>query len=119
MLALVEGGEGFAIHRTYLTADGVKAAVDPVKMALGAVAGGSVRLICGKRGVLAVAEGIESALSIPALDPRLTGASVWAALSASGMRSLRLPMVPCLKDVVDLVFRTASGGLDFPLVNWP
>lgn len=91
MLALVEGGEGFAVHRTYLTADGAKAAVDPVKMMLGGCAGGTVRLICGNRGVLAVSEGIESALSIPALDPRLTGASIWAALSASGMRSLRLP----------------------------
>ncbi len=91
MLALVEGGEGFAVHRTYLTADGEKAVVDPVKMTLGACAGGAVRLICGNRSVLAVAEGIESALSIPALDPLLTGASIWAALSASGMRSLRLP----------------------------
>jgi hypothetical protein len=91
MLAQVEGGEGFAIHRTYLTADGAKAAVDPVKMMLGGCAGGAVRLIHGNRGVLVVAEGIESTLSLPALDPRLTGASIWAALSASGMRSLRLP----------------------------
>lgn len=92
MLAQVEGGDGFAIHRTFLKPDGSgKAAVDTAKMALGGCAGGAVRLICGNCGVLAVAEGIESALSIPALDPLLTGTSIWAALSASGMRSLRLP----------------------------
>ena len=92
MLAQVEGGEGFAIHRTFLRPDGSgKAEVDTVKMMLGGCAGGAVRLICGNCGVLAVAEGIESALSLPALDPRLTGASIWAALSAPGMRSLRLP----------------------------
>ncbi len=91
MLALVEGGESFAIHRTYLTADGAKAAVEPVKMMLGTCAGGAVRLICGNCGMSAVAEGIESALSLPAVAPRLAGASIWAALSASGMRSLRLP----------------------------
>ena len=45
MLALVEGGEGFSIHRTYLQHDGLaKSQVAPSKAMLGAVSGGAVRL---------------------------------------------------------------------------
>jgi len=64
LVALVNGGDGFAVHRTYLRADGSgKAAVDPPKAMLGAVAGGAVRLTDGP-GPLVVAEGIETALSL-------------------------------------------------------
>ena len=90
MLALIEGGEGFAIHRTYLQHDGMaKSQVTPTKAMLGAVSGGSVRLTA-TRGPLIVAEGIETALSLPCglIDGPHT---VWAALSTSGMRGLRLP----------------------------
>lgn len=45
LVAVVEGGAGFAVHRTYLRANGSgKAAVDPARAMLGAVAGGAVRL---------------------------------------------------------------------------
>lgn len=91
VVALVEGGEGFAVHRTYLRPDGSGKAglAGGDKLMLGATAGGAVRLSEGPER-LAVAEGIESALSLLCgllAEP----ATVWAALSTSGMRSLRLP----------------------------
>lgn len=93
MVALVEGAEGFAVHRTWLRADGSgKADADPPKAMLGAVAGGAVRLAEGPSR-LAVAEGIETALSL-ASGLLSTPAAVWAALSTSGMAGLRLPDLP-------------------------
>lgn len=93
ILALVEGGDGFAVHRTYLRPDGSgKAEIEPPKAMLGAVAGGAVRLIersCG----LVVAEGIETALSL-ACGLLPAPAAIWATLSTSGMRGLRLPHPP-------------------------
>ena len=93
LIALIEGAGAFAVHRTYLRPDGTgKAAVDPAKAMLGAVAGGAVRLALGP-GPLVVAEGIETALS---LASGLLGrpATIWAALSTSGIRGLRLPSQP-------------------------
>ncbi len=93
LVALIEGGDAFAVHRTYLRPDGTgKAAVDPAKAMLGAVAGGAVRLT-EAQGPLVVAEGIETALS---LASGLLGrpATIWAALSTSGLRGLRLPPSP-------------------------
>jgi len=94
MVALVEGGEGFSVHRTYLRPDGSGKAglAGGDKLMLGATAGGAVRL-SGGVSRLVVAEGIESALSLLCgllAEP----ASVWAALSTSGLRSLRLPEKP-------------------------
>jgi hypothetical protein len=93
LVALVEGGDAFAVHRTYLLPDGSgKAAIEPAKMMLGAVAGGAVRLTDGPGG-LVVAEGIETALSLAC--GLLSGpATIWAALSTSGMQALRLPDTP-------------------------
>ncbi|OYX78186.1 MAG: hypothetical protein B7Y82_04720 [Sphingomonadales bacterium 32-65-25] len=93
MVGLVEGGDGWAVHRTYLRDDGTgKAAVEPAKAMLGATAGGAVRL-SGGPGRLVVAEGIETALAL------LCGLSdgpamVWAGLSTSGLRGLHLPAQP-------------------------
>ena len=93
IVALVEGGEGFAVHRTYLRIDGTgKAEVEPPKAMLGAVAGGAVCVAEGA-GPLVVAEGIETALSL--VCGLLRGpATVWAALSTSGLRGLHLPPEP-------------------------
>tara|TARA_R110002126_G_scaffold204488_1_gene351879 strand:- start:1679 stop:2566 length:888 start_codon:yes stop_codon:yes gene_type:complete len=90
MVALVEGCPRVAVHRTYLQLDGRgKATVAQPKMMLGATAGGAVRLVQGD-GPLVVAEGIETALSVA--SGLLSGpATIWAALSASGIASLRLP----------------------------
>lgn len=93
LVALVEGINSFAVHRTYLTSDGTwKADVDPKKAMLGSVAGGAVRL-AHHPGPLVVAEGIETGLSL--LSGLLSGpARVWAALSTSGMKTLELPPHP-------------------------
>ena len=93
MLALIEGADGFALHRTWLAPDGSgKAPVTPAKAMLGAAAGGAVRLAHGP-GRLIVGEGIESTLSAFILRGDAT-AQVWAALSTSGMGGLRLPAEP-------------------------
>ncbi|WP_246139576.1 DUF7146 domain-containing protein [Phaeobacter marinintestinus] len=93
LVARVDGCDHFAVHRTYLAADGSgKADVMPNKAMLGSVRGGAVRLASGT-GPLVVCEGIETGLSlVQALADRNT--SVWAALSTSGMSALRLPSVP-------------------------
>ena len=90
MVAMVEGSERFAIHRTYLCLSGDgKADISPAKAMLGTVAGGAVRLSVGG-DKLVVCEGIETGLSL--LSGLLRGpATVWAALSTSGMKRLTLP----------------------------
>ena len=93
MVAAVEGAGLPAVHRTYLRPDGSgKADVEPAKAMLGATAGGAVRL-AGGPSRLVVAEGIESGLSLACglLDGPAT---LWAALSTSGLRGLRLPLQP-------------------------
>ena len=90
MVALVEGADLPAVHRTYLRLEGHgKAAVDPAKAMLGSVLGGAVRL-AHAQGPLVVAEGIETALSL-ASGLLSAPATIWAALSTSGLRGLRLP----------------------------
>jgi putative DNA primase/helicase len=90
MVALVtRGADGspLAIHRTFLTRDGQgKAPIAPSKMMLGPCGGGVVRLgpISDR---LMIAEGIETALSAM----QATRQAAWAALSASGLRTLELP----------------------------
>ena len=84
--------EPVAVHRTWLVEPGLKAKVEPAKAMLGRCLGGAVRL-SGGNGALVVAEGIETALSLPrselGVSPR-----VWAALSTSGMKALTLPSEP-------------------------
>lgn len=93
MIAQVEGAERFAVHRTYLNAKGAgKANVSPSKAMLGQVGGGAVRLSEGA-DALAVAEGLESALSL-LCGPLSGSVAVWATLSTSGMSGLRLPGRP-------------------------
>ncbi|SPF81139.1 DUF7146 domain-containing protein [Pseudoprimorskyibacter insulae] len=89
MVALVEGCKSFGIHRTYLRPDGAsKADIAPCKAMLGATSGGAVRLT-DQPGPLVVAEGIETGLSLASglLSLRAT---IWSALSTSGMRGLFL-----------------------------
>jgi hypothetical protein len=94
MLALVEGADGFAIHRTFLRPDGAGKAGLPGgdRLMLGNVLGGAVRLTGGPSR-LVVGEGLETALSLSCglLDGP---AAIWAALSAAGLRALRLPRQP-------------------------
>jgi len=90
LVAMVEGADAFAAHRTFLRADGLgKADVEPAKAMLGGTQGGAVRLAEGP-GPLVVAQGIETALSLA--SGLLRGpATIWAALSTSGLRGLHLP----------------------------
>ena len=91
MVAAVQGAGLPAVHRTYLRADGTgKAGLEGGdKLMLGGTQGGAVRLSDGPSR-LVVAEGIESGLSL--LCGLLDGpATVWAGLSTSGLRGLRLP----------------------------
>ncbi len=117
LVARVDGGRGFAVHRTYLRADGGgKADIAPSKAMLGATAGGAVRLT-REGGALVVAGGIETALSLACgqLSTPVTGtAAIWAALSANGMTRLRLPDQPghlILAADGDAVGRTAARRL--------
>lgn len=93
LVAAVQGSGSVAVHRTWLRPDGSgKADIEPAKAMLGRTQGGAVRLCVG-HARLVVAEGIESGLSL--LCGLLPGpATLWAALSTSGMRSLRLPASP-------------------------
>jgi putative DNA primase/helicase len=90
MVALVTrgtDGSPLGIHRTFLARDGFgKAPVAPNKMMLGPCRGGVVRL-ARLNDVLLVGEGIETCLAAMLA----TGYPCWAALSTSGLRSLRLP----------------------------
>ena len=90
MIALVTRGEDprpVAIHRTWLAPDGSgKASVEPAKMMLGPCKGGAVRLAPFGQPLL-VGEGIETTLAAM----QATGRCGWAALSASGVRTLDLP----------------------------
>ena len=104
MVALVEGGAGFAVHRTYLCCDGMgKADIDPPKAMLGAVTGGAVRLT-DRLGPLVVAEGDRDRAK-PCLWPpadacdRLGSAfnvwHSWAAFTPYGFTSDHCPRRRC------------------------
>lgn len=94
MVAAVQGAGLPAVHRTWLCPDGAgKADIDPAKAMLGAVSGGAVRLAGGPSRLVVAGKGIESGLSL--LCGLLDGpATVWAGLSTSGLRGLRLPPQP-------------------------
>jgi putative DNA primase/helicase len=91
MVALIvrEGSGAVAVHRTYLLASGSgKADVAPDKANLGPAGGGAVRFGMPREGEwFAIAEGIETALSIATA----CAMRVWAALSEGGIRRLVLP----------------------------
>jgi phage/plasmid primase-like uncharacterized protein len=94
-----------AIHRTFLRPDGsAKADVDPAKKMLGPTKGGAVRLTEAGE-TLAIAEGIETALSVHVAAQLPT----WAALSANGIAGLELPALPLARDVIIAVDADDSG----------
>lgn len=94
MIAKIESGGACGVHRTFLRPDGSgKAGLKGGdKLMLGSARGGSVRMP-NLSGPLVVSEGIETALSLCS-GLLCAPATVWAALSASGMRSLILPETP-------------------------
>jgi putative DNA primase/helicase len=90
MLATVSDAAGrpATIHKTYITTDGAKAAVDKVRMfCAGSVpAGGAVRL-AAPGPVLGIAEGIETALAAT----KMFGIPTWSALNAGGVEKFEPP----------------------------
>lgn len=77
-------GGFFGVHRTWLAEPGVKAPIATPKAMLGRTKGGAVRLT-DAAPVVAVAEGIESALSLRDALADRPGLAVVAALSAPGI----------------------------------
>ena len=74
------------IHRTFLTDEGRKAEVSPVKMSFGPVGGGSVRLGI-ESDTIVVGEGIESSIGAA----MRFGVVPWASLSTGNMTRLKIP----------------------------
>ncbi|GHB47566.1 hypothetical protein GCM10007094_41070 [Pseudovibrio japonicus] len=98
MVARVRGPNGLPIglHRTFLKPYGLgKASVSPARMMLGSCAGGAVRL-GPNRPMIMLAEGIETALSLGIVSHM----TVWATLSTSGLKGLRLPKIPTAEIVI-------------------
>jgi putative DNA primase/helicase len=80
-------GSVTCLHRTYLTWDGHKAAVDPPKATIGPFAGGAIRLhpACWE---MVVGEGIETTASAATI----LGIPGWAAIACGNMRArMELP----------------------------
>ena len=90
MIAAVESDAGLvAVHRTYLRADGSgKAAVTPNKKALGPIDGGAVRLAAAAERT-AIAEGVETALSVQQVERLPT----WATLGSTNLKTIKLPAI--------------------------
>ncbi len=93
LVALVRNPQGqpVSLHRTWLTLDGDgKATVSAPKKLMTGVAsltGAAIRLYPAER-CLAIAEGIETALSIRVALP---GWPVWSTINSNGMKNLILP----------------------------
>jgi putative DNA primase/helicase len=91
LIALVSDPKGapLAVHRTFITWDGGKANVDPVKASLGPIWGGAIRLDDHDPNLpLAIGEGVETAGAAGVL----LGLPVWAAISAGNLaKGLVLP----------------------------
>lgn len=91
MVALIQNvyGEFQGVHRTFLTMDGKKADLDPVKASLGTVWGSAIRFPQPGKSTswkeIVVAEGIESTLSAGLLLDLPSMAAINAGNLASGM----------------------------------
>ncbi len=99
-------GEPRTLHRTWVCADGRKAGVSPPRMLLGGhrKAGGVIRLWPDEAvaGGLAVAEGIETALTAGrAFTP------VWAAIDAGNLGAL--PVLAGIEEIVLIVDNDPAG----------
>lgn len=93
-----------AAHITFLSRDASsKAKVDPPRKIYGRAVGGSVRL-APVASEMAVAEGIETALSFM----QMTGIPTWSALSSKGLERLDLPQE--VRSVMIAADRDESGA---------
>ena len=96
------GGRFLGIQRTYLQGPH-KAPVRPVRMNLGKLTGGAVRLAEPADGVLLVGEGVESA----AAAMQRFDTPGWATLGTPGLRALVVP--EAVREVVIAADRDAPG----------
>lgn len=90
MVALVRTAEGkpCALHVTFIAADGTgKAFGQRSRLMFGPTRGHSLQMEPPRQGVLAVAEGIETAAGFSALH----GVPTWSALSAPGLSTFVVP----------------------------
>ena len=90
MLALVRTPDGkpATIHKTYLTADGQKAAVEePRRFASATIPPGAAVRLATHNGTLGIAEGIETAFA----TMMLFGVPCWAALNAGMLEKFQPP----------------------------
>jgi putative DNA primase/helicase len=91
-------------HRTWLAVDGSgKASLDPVRISIGPIKGGAVRLAPAAE-TLMVSEGIETAMAAM----QATATPAWAALSTSGLMALILP--PIVRTVIILADNDINGA---------
>jgi putative DNA primase/helicase len=108
LIAIVRdaAGEQIAIHRTYLALDGSgKGDVPKPRMMLGSTAGGAVRLgHVREHGVVGLAEGIETGLSVMQACPALP---VWATLSSGNLEQVVL--TPEVRHVVIVADHDGEG----------
>jgi putative DNA primase/helicase len=88
MVALLQPNEGRAVgvHRTFLTPDGMKADVDPVRMVFGDCA--QVQL-CPPSERMGVGEGIETCICAS----KRFGIPVWSAMNANGLKAWEPPPI--------------------------
>jgi putative DNA primase/helicase len=88
MVALLQPNEGRAVgvHRTFLTPDGMKADVDPVRMVFGDCA--QVQL-CPPSEHMGVGEGIETCICAS----KRFGIPVWSAMNANGLKAWEPPPI--------------------------
>lgn len=82
-----------AVHRTYLDSQGNKTNLEPPKAALGPIAGRAVHLAPAGE-MLALAEGIETALSVL----QATAIPIWATLGTANLSRVELP--DCVREVL-------------------
>jgi putative DNA primase/helicase len=83
-----DGGERAALHRTFLSADGDKAAVGSPRKMLGSMPTGAAVRLMQHEDVLGIAEGIETAFSASVLF----SVPVWAALTADLLQAWEPPV---------------------------
>ena len=109
MLGAIRDLEGnlVSLHRTFLTEDGKKAPIEVQKKIMhlskmDSISGCAIRFGNPKR-VLAIAEGIETALSVV----KATGFACWSCISAGGFKSVRIPK--SVKTVIIFEDKDASG----------
>jgi putative DNA primase/helicase len=82
-----------AIHRTFFDSEGDKTRFKPPKAALGPIAGRAVHLAPAGE-MLALAEGIETALSVQ----QAVGIPAWATLGTSNLARVELP--ECVRELI-------------------